>query len=116
MAVPPIRQTLIGGTAKMILYDDTHPSDKVKIYDKGVDLFETKEELYHLKIQYRVGDMFAPKLDDQEALALETQHFAECIKEGKEPLTGGVAGLEVVKVLVASKESLKKKGAPVELS
>ena len=111
-----IRQTLIGGTAKMILYDDNNPGEKVKVYDKGVKLTPTKEELYHIKVQYRIGDMYAPRLDEVEALALETEHFAECIQNGKEPLTGGMAGIEVVKVLVASKESLKKKGAPVEIA
>ena len=111
-----IRQTLIGGTSKMILYDDNNPSEKVKVYDKGVDLFETKEELYHLKVQYRVGDMYAPKLDEIEALKLGAEHFAESILNGKAPETDGRAGLEVVKVLVASKESLQKKGAPVELN
>lgn len=111
-----IRQTLIGGSAKMVLYDDTHPSEKVKVYDKGVDLYETKEDLYRLNVQYRVGDMYAPKLEDIEALALETEHFVDCITHGKEPLTGGGAGLEMVKVLTASKKSLEQRGAPVELS
>ena len=110
-----IRQTLIGGTSKMILYDDNNPSEKVKVYDKGVDLYETKEELYRLKIQYRVGDMYAPKLEEFEALSMATEHFADCVINGKKPMTEGKAGLEVVKVLVASKESLRKKGAPVEL-
>jgi predicted dehydrogenase len=110
-----IRQTLIGGSSKMVLYDDNQPSEKVKVYDKGVELDFTKEELYHLKVQYRVGDMYAPKLEDHEALAVETEHFADCIIKGEEPLTGGKAGLEVVKVLVASEVSLKAKGAPVEL-
>ncbi len=111
-----IRQTLIGGTSKMILYDDNNPSEKIKIYDKGVELYKTKEELYHLKVQYRVGDMYAPKLDDVEALALASEHFADCIQNGNEPITGGKAGLEVVKVLVASKESLQKNGTPVDIS
>jgi predicted dehydrogenase len=110
-----IRQTLIGGSAKMVLYDDNHPSEKIKVYDKGVDLFETKEDLYRLNVQYRVGDMYAPKIQNLEALSLETEHFVDCIQNGQQPLTGGEAGLEVVKVLVASKESLKKRGAPVEL-
>ena len=110
-----IRQTLIGGTARMVLYDDNEPSEKIKIYDKGVDLNITQEELYHLKVQYRVGDMYAPRLDDTEALTLETRHFADCIQNGKEPLTGGKAGLEVVKVLVAAEQSLMNRGAPVEL-
>lgn len=111
-----LRQTLIGGTSKMVLYDDNEPSEKIKIYDKGVDVYETKEDLYHLKIQYRVGDMLAPKLDDCEALAMETEHFADCILNGKYPETNGVAGLEVVKILVASEESLKNQGAPVDIS
>jgi predicted dehydrogenase len=111
-----IRQTLIGGSAKMVLYDDNQPSEKIKVYDKGVDIFETKEDLYRLNVQYRVGDMYAPKIDNLEALALETEHFVECINSGQQPLTGGQAGIEVVKVLVASKESLKKRGAPVELT
>jgi predicted dehydrogenase len=111
-----IRQALIGGSSKMILYDDVEPSEKVKIYDKGVVLGETMEELYHLKVQYRVGDMYAPKIDDREALALEASHFVECLMTGKKPLTDGKAGLEVVKVLVAAEKSLKLKGAPVQLS
>jgi predicted dehydrogenase len=111
-----IRQTLIGGTSRMVLYDDTEPSEKVKVYDKGVDLNMTdKDEVYHLKVQYRVGDMYAPKLEDHEALTLETRHFADCILRDCEPLTGGLAGLEVVKVLNASGLSLINRGAPVEL-
>ena len=111
-----IRQTLIGGTAKMILYDDNQPSEKIKVYDKGVDLYDTKEDLYHLKVQYRVGDMYSPKPEDTEALAFETEHFADCLTNGGKPLTDGEAGLEVVKVLVASKASLANQGAPVYIS
>ena len=110
-----IRQTLVGGTSKMILYDDNNPAEKIKIYDKGVDLTPTKEELYHIKVQYRIGDMHAPAFDNPEALALETEHFADCILNGTYPITNGRAGLEVVKILVASKESLKRRGAPVDL-
>jgi predicted dehydrogenase len=110
-----IRQTLIGGTAKMILYDDTHPDEKVKVYDKGVEIRPTREELYRLNVQYRVGDMYVPKLEGHEALALETQHFSDCVLNGATPLTGGTAGLEVVKVLTAASESLKLRGTPVEI-
>ena len=110
-----IRQTLIGGSLKMVVYDDTHPSEKVKIYDKGVDLEITKEALYHMQVQYRVGDMWAPKLDDREALSLETEHFVECLTKDVAPLTGGREGLQVVKILAAAEQSLKNKGMPVEL-
>jgi len=110
-----IRQTLIGGTNKMILYDDNQPSEKIKIYDKGVEMVSTKEDLYHMKVQYRVGDMYAPKVEDLEALALETKHFVECINKGTQPITGGLAGLEVVKILEASKKSLEGNGIPIDL-
>jgi predicted dehydrogenase len=111
-----IRQTLIGGTSKMILYDDNQPSEKIKVYDKGVSLYETKEELYHLKVQYRVGDMWCPKLEDYEALSFETKFFVDSLKNRTKPLTDGAAGLEVVKILVASQKSLAGRGAPVELA
>jgi predicted dehydrogenase len=111
-----VRQTMIGGTAKMVLFDDNEPSEKIKIYDKGVDLYDSIEDLYKLKVQYRVGDMHAPRLSTREALAFETEHFADCILNNAQPITDGRTGLEVVKVLVASKESLKQKGAPVELA
>ena len=110
-----VRQTLIGGTSKMIVYDDNQPSEKVKVYDKGVDLYKTKEALYHLKIQYRIGDMFCPKLEGLEALSFATSHFVECMNNGKKPMTDGKAGLEVVKVLAASKKSLAGNGVPIEL-
>ncbi len=111
-----IRQTLIGGSKKMILYDDTHPDEKVKVYDKGVQIYETKEDLYRLNVQYRVGDMYVPKLENHEALALEAQHFADCVLKGEKPITGGEAGLEIVKILSASNKSLKQKGAPVDIT
>lgn len=111
-----IRHTLIGGTAKMVVYDDNQPSDKIKIYDKGVEFNDTKEALYRMKVQYRVGDMYAPKVDDREALATLTEHFADCVLRGARPITGGQAGLEVVKVLAASEESLKRNGAPIDIN
>ena len=111
-----IRQTLIGGTSKMVLYDDNQPDEKVKIYDKSVELTPTIEEIYKMKVQYRVGDMHAPKLDNQEALTLGAEHFVECINTNQEPLTGGKFALNVVKVLVASKKSLNLKGTPIEIN
>ena len=110
-----IRQTLIGGTSKMILYDDNEPSEKIRVYDKGVELAKDKEELYKLKVQYRVGDMWAPKLETHEALSLAVTHFVDCIRNDKTPETDGLAGLETVKILAASKKSLQQKGTPVEI-
>ena len=100
----------------MFIYDKNQKSKKIKVYDKGIELDFSKEELYHLKVQYRVGDMYAPKIEDHEALGLATSHFVDCIFNGKTPTTDGKAGLEVVKVLVASTESLKKNGVPVKIA
>jgi len=94
-----IRLTLIGGTKKMIVYDDTQPSEKVKVYDKGVEVIQSSEDLYKIWVQYRTGDMWAPKLDTEEALAVEVNHFVNCIKNDKKPITDGLAGLRVVKIL-----------------
>jgi predicted dehydrogenase len=110
-----MRQTMIGGTKRMVFYDDNEPSEKIKVYDKGVDLDFTREDFYKLKVLYRVGDMWAPKLESHEALAMETSHFVDCLLNGTKPLTDGNSALEVVKVLVASQKSLKNKGIPVEL-
>ena len=110
-----MRQTMIGGTKRMVFYDDNEPSEKIKVYDKGVDLDFTREDFYKLKVLYRVGDMWAPKLESHEALAMETSHFVDCLLNGTTPLTDGNSALEVVKVLVASQKSLKNKGIPVEL-
>jgi predicted dehydrogenase len=68
-----------------------------------------------MKVQYRVGDMYAPKLEDHEALKFETDHFVDCLNNGTQPLTGGREGLQIVKILTAAEQSLKNKGAPVEL-
>jgi predicted dehydrogenase len=111
-----IRNTLIGGTNKMILYDDNEPSEKIKIYDKGIKMEPTKEELYKINVQYRVGDMHAPHIESLEALAIEAEHFVDCMSNGTEPITSGIKGLEVVKVLAASKISLAQNGAPVDIS
>jgi len=102
-----IRLTLIGGTKKMIVYDDTEPSEKVKVYDKGVEVIQSSEDLYKIWIQYRTGDMWAPKLDAEEALAVEVDHFVDCIKNDKKPITDGLAGLRVVKVLEMIDRSLQ---------
>ncbi len=115
LAPTKIRQTLIGGTKSMIVYDDTETSEKVKIYDKGIDV-TTPEGVYETLVQYRTGDMLSPKLDQEEALAVGTRHFVDCVLNNKKPLTDGVAGLNVVRVLEASTESMRDRGRLIELS
>lgn len=114
LAPMKIRKTLIGGTKSMIVYDDTEASEKVKIYDKGIDV-TTREGVYDTLVQYRTGDMLSPKLDQTEALAVGTKHFIDCILKDKQPLTDGKAGLNVVRILEASEISIKDRGRMVEL-
>jgi predicted dehydrogenase len=116
LAPVKIRRTLIGGDAQMIVYDDLEPSEKVKIYDRGITVDTPSEAAYELMVGYRVGDMWAPQVSLTEALRVEIQHFVECIRTGQRPLTDGHAGLRVVRILEAAAESLSKRGNPVELS
>jgi predicted dehydrogenase len=115
LAPVKIRRTLIGGDQRMIVYDDLEPSEKVKIYDKGIILNNEPEGRYQLLISYRSGDMHAPQLDTLEALRTEALHFVECIEQDRQPLTDGQAGLRVVQILEAGNQSLANCGRPVEL-
>jgi predicted dehydrogenase len=110
-----IRQTLIAGTKKMIVWDDNLPNDKIKIYDSGISVNRSKDEIYDTLIQYRTGDMWAPKVPLTEALSLEVNHFADCIQTGKKPVTDGVAGWNVVRILEASEKSIKAHGKEIKL-
>ncbi len=117
LAPVKIRQTLIGGTRKMIVYNDLETSEKIKVYDRGVELTEvesTPEKIYPLLVAYRAGDMFAPKVADAEALRVEAAHFVDCIERGTRPLTDGESGLRVVRILEAATESMAT-GKLVEL-
>ncbi len=113
-----IRHTLIGGDRKMILYDDLEPDEKVKIYDRGVNLSgsQGEEQVYQSLVNYRSGDMWAPKIDRTEPLLTEMKHFIDCVKNKKQPLTDGLAGWRVVKVLESANQSLVSGGRPVELT
>ena len=111
-----IRRTLIGGSKQMIVYDDMEPSEKIKVYDKGITLGEDKDNLYKALVGYRSGDMFAPHLDVSEALKIELQHFVDCVETGAEPITGGRAGLQVVRLLESASYSMKHRGKLVELA
>ncbi|MFN3345663.1 MAG: Gfo/Idh/MocA family protein [Chloroherpetonaceae bacterium] len=114
LAPVKIRKVLIGGSKSMLVFDDMENSEKVKIYDKGVDV-KTKEGVYETLVQYRMGDMRSPKLDQTEALALATAHFLECIEQNKTPLTDGISGLNVVRLLEAAEKSIKQHGKEIKL-
>lgn len=115
LAPVKVRRTLIGGSRKMIVYDDLEPSEKVKIYDKGISHEHEKENIYKMLISYRTGDVWLPKLDMTEALAVEARHFRDCIRGQESPLSAGVDGLRTVRILEAATQSLKLRGQPVDL-
>jgi predicted dehydrogenase len=91
------------------------PSEKIKVYDKGITLSNAPDSIYRAMVGYRSGDMFAPQLDVAEALKVEIQHFVDCIESGREPITGGRAGLQVVRLLESASRSMKQRGRLVEL-
>jgi predicted dehydrogenase len=109
-----IRQMVIGGARRMLVYNDMETTEKVRVYDRGV-VVTTQEGIYQTLVDYRTGDVWAPKIDNREALAVECQHFVDCIRSGKTPVTSAVDGLEVVKLLEAAAQSLSCGGARVEL-
>ncbi len=109
-----VRMTLIGGQKKMLLWNDLAPDEKIMIYDKGVEI-TNREGVYDLLISYRSGDMWAPRIDQVEALKTEAEYFADCVEGGHTPINGGAAGLRVVRMLEAANESLRKRGALVYL-
>jgi predicted dehydrogenase len=104
-----IRRTIIGGTKKMLVFDDMENIEKIKIYDKGVDLTE-KQGIYDALVQYRIGDMYSPQVKQTEALSEAVKEFINSIKENRQPLTNGSDGLAVVKVLEAADLSVKQRG------
>ena len=109
-----VRTTLIGGEKKMLVWNDLEADEKLKIYDKGVDV-KSQEGLYNLLVSYRSGDMWAPQVEQVEALRLELGYFVECIQKDEAPFNDGRAGLKVVRMLEAASESLAKRGSLVYL-
>lgn len=110
-----VRHTLIGGSEKMILYDDLEPSEKVKVYDKGVTVSQSPEAVYEMLVSYRSGDMWAPRLDATEALQTEALHFVDCIENNTQPETNGHSGLRLVRIVEAAERSLRTRGQLVEI-
>jgi len=105
-----VRTTLIGGETKMLVWNDLEADEKVKIYDKGVQV-KNEEGLYNLLVNYRSGDMWAPHLEQVEALRVELAYFVDCIVNDQSPFNDGQAGMRIVKMLEASSQSLRHHGA-----
>jgi len=109
-----VRKILIGGSKLMVVYDDMEPSEKIKFYNKGVEL-NGKESVYKVLVEYRMGDMYAPHVDQKEALSLMAKDFVDSIRTGKQPVSNGQSGLNVVKILEAADLSLRSGGSRIKL-
>lgn len=116
-----VRQTFVGGSKKMIVYDDLEPTEKIKIYDKGITLSATSEleaaseDAHQFRIGYRAGDMWAPHISTKEALQTEVEDFIECVRTGSSPVSNSLSGLRVIEVLEAASRSIANQGRPVQL-
>lgn len=110
-----VRTTLIGGERKMLVWNDVNADEKIKIYDKGVEI-KGNQGIYDLLVSYRSGDMWAPKIEQTEALKLECRHFIDCIENDIIPVNSGNKGLDVVKMLEACDLSLRNDGRPVDIN
>jgi predicted dehydrogenase len=125
LAPVKVRRTLVGGSSKMIVYDDLEPSEKIKVYDKGITVNGNGnghgngngngEKRYQMLVGYRTGDMWAPQLDMKEALGLELREFVGCIEKKTAPVADGHAGLRVVRILESATRSLAERGRVIEL-
>ena len=110
-----IRRTTIVGSKKMLVYDDIDPQEKIKIYDKGVEVPPHYDTYADFHFSYRYGDILSPRIEDYEPLKKECDHFIECIKRGVSPVSDGYSGLRVVSVLEAASKSLKLSGRAVQV-
>ena len=109
-----IRTTLIGGEKKMLVWNDLDADEKIKVYDKGAQM-KSGQDLHELLVSYRAGDMWAPRVDQTEALKVELGYFIDCVRKDETPLNDGVAGARVVRMLEAADQSLKERGKAIKL-
>jgi predicted dehydrogenase len=109
-----IRKTTIVGSRKMLVYDDIEPQEKIKIYDKGVDVPPYYDTYADFQFSYRYGDIHSPRIEDFEPLRKECEHFITCIQKGMCPLSDGYSGLRVVSILEAASKSLRLSGKAVQ--
>jgi predicted dehydrogenase len=116
LAPAKVRRTILGGSKKMLVYDDGEASEKLRVYDSGAELCASREDMYRTFVEYRTGDVVAPRLEKTEALAAETAQFVRAVRGLEAPVSGGALGLEVVRIIAAAQESLGRGGSPVEVA
>jgi len=115
LAPVKIRLATVCGTKRMIVFDDTMMDEKVKIYDRGIEVNDSPDDRTRMLVEYRTGDMYAPKLAQTEALSVAARHFADCVAGNATPISGGEAGTRVVAMLEAAQRSLNKGGRREEI-
>ena len=115
LAPVKVRRTLLGASRRMIVFDDLEGSEKIKVYDSGISVDPSPENVYQMLVGYRTGDMWAPKLAVTEALHVEAAHFVDCVARGARPQSDGEAGLRVVRLLEAASASMQQQGRPVDI-
>jgi len=118
LAPAKVRRTIVGGSKRMMIYDDMEPSEKLKVYDKGFSVAndQTLEKQYQLMISYRSGDMHAPQIDTREALAVEVENVVQAINGKEDLIADGWAGWRVVRILEAAQRSIEQCGAVVPVT
>ena len=125
LAPVKLRRTLIGGSRKMLVYDDLEPSEKIKVYDKGITVngnngdkpaMAVNGQKYQMLVGYRTGDVWSPQLELTEALSTELREFTSAVRSGQPPAADGHAGLRVVQIVEAATQSMRESGRPIELS
>ncbi len=114
LAPRKMRQMVVVGSKRMVVYDDTASDEAIRVYDRGMD-FSTPETFGEYQLTYRSGDMLVPRIDAAEPLGLELADFAHAIHSGEEPSSHAQLGLEIVRAIDAADESLRRGGAPVSL-
>lgn len=111
-----IRRTTVVGSKKMLVYDDLALQEKIRIYDKGVDVAPYYDTFGEFQFSYRYGNVTIPRIDEAEPLKVECEHFVDCIRNTETPRTDGISGLRVVSILEAANTSLKNGGAMVPVA
>ena len=111
-----IRRATFVGSRKMLVYDDVNPTEKIKVYDKGVEIQPHYENFGEFQLTLRSGDIFLPRVDTTEPLKIEAQHFVDVIKGRTASISSGRHGLDVVRVLEKACESIKDDGRPIDVS
>ena len=116
LAPVKIRRTTVAGNRKMAIYDDTESTEKLKIYDSGVDMRATGADIKRLRVEYRSGDIHVPRIDSSEPLSRVTGEFLSAVREGRKPQTDAAAGSRIVRILEAADLSIKQNGERVSVS